>query len=82
MVNDLLADTKAVLLFLLGAVMALMAWIGRRHLKEFDELKRNAVTREELYRLHAENKDRLDSIGTTVDRTDGRIDQLYRDLMK
>lgn len=53
--NELLADTKALVLALLGLVMTLFAFIGRRHLKDFDELKKNvqdldenSVTRAEL----------------------------------
>lgn len=58
--NELLNDTKAVLLFLIGAIMTLFAWIGRRHLKEFDEWKEKSVTRDELLRTLAQmSEDRL-----------------------
>lgn len=57
--NDLFEDTKAIVIFLLGAIMTLLSWIGRQHLREFSEfkknsaseihdLKENSVTREEL----------------------------------
>jgi hypothetical protein len=80
-VNELLSDAKTVVLGLLGLLMTLFAFIGRRHLKEFDELKRNAVSRAEVERMHEENRDKLDAIDETVTATHRRIDEMYRDMI-
>lgn len=79
--NELLPDAKTFVLWLFGLVMTLFTFIGRRHLKEFDELKKNAVTRAEVERMHIENKDKLESIDETVTATHRRIDEMYRDMV-
>jgi hypothetical protein len=76
--NELLSDTKAVLIFLLGAVMTLLSWIGRRQVKRIDDLEETAVTRDELARtlaqmredrlqMHQENREELRYIRERVD---------------
>lgn len=76
--NEFLSDTKAVFLFLLGAFMSLLAWMGRREQKRIDDLKENSVTRKELaetlrqmrddrIRMHQENREELRYIRERVD---------------
>lgn len=78
--NELFPDLRAIALWLVIAVMAILAFFGRRHLKEYDEFKKNAVTRSELQRMHVENGNKMDGITEIVTKTSDRIDQLYRDL--
>lgn len=79
--NELFPDAKTVVLWLFGLVMTLFGFIGKRHLKDFDELKRTSISRAEVERMHGENSNKLDVIEEGVTRTHERIDQLYRDLM-
>lgn len=46
--NEWLPDTKTLFLWLLGAIVALGTFIGRRHLKDYDEFKKAVATRDEL----------------------------------
>lgn len=56
---------------ILGAAMALLAWIGKRLHDRVDQHDRNHVTRDELdktiTRLHAENRENLQYIRERVD---------------
>lgn len=86
--NELFPDAKSVVLWLGGLVMALGGFILRGYHKDIETLKRNSVSREDVQRMHEENKDKLDAIDETViatqvsvTKTHERIDQLYRDLM-
>jgi Tfp pilus assembly protein PilO len=76
--NELLNDTKAIFIVLLGAFMSLLAWMGRREQKRIDDLKENSVTREELAKtltqmredrlqMHRENREELRYIRERVD---------------
>lgn len=55
--NELIDDTKSILLWLLGGVMALLSWIGRRQVRRIDQLEASSVTREELVRTIAQMRD-------------------------
>jgi hypothetical protein len=77
--NDIFGDPKSIIVGLIGAVMALLAWIGRR---ELERVKGdNQSLRDDMERRHKENIDRLDRIETGVTDTHRRIDDLYRDLL-
>jgi hypothetical protein len=76
--NELLSHAKSVVLGLLGALMALLAWLGRRQMRRIDDLERNSVTREELsqtltqmredrLQMHRENREELRYIRERVD---------------
>lgn len=76
--NDLLDDTKSIILVLLGAVMTLFTWIGKRSIRRIDHLEANSVSREELTRtlaqmredrlqMHRENREDLRYIRERVD---------------
>lgn len=79
--NDL-PETKTVIEWLFGAFVAVLTWIGRFQIKRIDRLEQHYMPRVEVERLHEENRQRLDEIRETVGRTEARMDQLYRDLMK
>ena len=81
--NELLDDLNAVLLFLFGGVMSLLAWMGKRQINRIDRLEQSAVTREELAKtlsqmredrlqMHRENREELKYIR---DRLDGIADR-------
>lgn len=77
--NDIFGDPKSIIVGLIGAVMTLLAWIGRR---ELERVKGdNQSLRDDMERRHKENIDRLDRIETGVTDTHRRIDDLYRDLL-
>lgn len=78
--NELFPDLRAIALWLLGVIVMLFGFIGRRHLKDFDELKKNAVTRAELERMHQENGNKLDTISEDVSSTRTRVDDLFKFL--
>lgn len=76
--NELLSDAKTVLLWLFGAIMALLAWFGKRQIKRIDDLERDSVTRKEFaavmdhsrqdrQRMHDENRAELQYIRERVD---------------
>jgi hypothetical protein len=72
--NELLDDTKSVLLFLMGAVMTLFGWIGKRALNRLDEcVTRDELTktlsqmREDRLQMHRENREELRYIRERVD---------------
>jgi cell division protein FtsB len=82
-VNDLFPEAKTVFMWLLGVVMALLAWIGKRQIRRIDDLERQSVTREELsqtlkqmredrLQMHRENREELRYIR---DRVDGIADR-------
>ena len=79
--NELFPDVRAIALWLLGAIVTILGFFGRRHLKEYDEFKKGAISRVEVERMHQENGSKLDAIGETATATHARIDQLYRDLL-
>jgi hypothetical protein len=70
-VNELFDDAKAVAVWLGGFVLGVFYWIFARHLRQFDELKKNAMTKEEFREAlneireerrmnHAQNSAKLD----------------------
>ena len=83
--NDLLNDPKALVGYLLTALMGLVMYIWRKNDQEtrdrITNLEKNAVTKTDMDKRHAENIGRLDRIETAVTGTHRRIDDLYRDLM-
>lgn len=81
-----------VVAILMSVVTGLLGFLGRDVLKRVKHLEDTKVGKDDLAKLeksmseqrrsmHAENKERLESIGEGVTRTHERIDQLYRDLM-
>lgn len=90
--NDLFADPKAVAIALLGALVAVLTYLGRDALKRLTELERNSVDKSYVDTRHHENTGRFDSLGRRFDKledvvtnavtgTHKRIDDLYRDLL-
>lgn len=77
-----LPEPRTLLEWVVGALVALIAWLGRETRARVRRLEENAVMREEMLRLHEENKDRLDEIRDTTTKTHERIDQLYRDTTR
>lgn len=76
--NEIFDDAKSIVVGLLGAIMALLTWWGRREIKRIDTLERESVTREELaetlkqmrddrLQMHGENRDELRYIRERVD---------------
>lgn len=76
--NELFDDAKSILLVLIGVVMSLITWIGKRQIKRIDALEQSTVTREELARtlaqmredrlqMHRENREELRYIRERVD---------------
>lgn len=80
--NELQPDPRTLLEWLVGALVTVIAWLGRGAHARLRRLEENAVMREEMLRLHEENKDRLDEIRETTTATHNRIDQLYRDITR
>lgn len=78
--NDLLTDPKSLALTFLGALMALLTWIGKGALRRIEELEKNAVTRPYVDQKHEENRATLSEIKAAVTATHRRIDDLYRDF--
>lgn len=82
--NELLSDPKAIAIGLMGTVMTLLAWMGKRFVRRLDEVERHHVTRAALEsmltsmrierrEMHTENKETLDSIATKVDDLRDRV---------
>lgn len=76
--NELFNDAKSVVLWLLGALMALLTWWGKRQTNRIDDLERESVTRKELaetltqmredrWRMHEQNTSELRYIRERVD---------------
>lgn len=76
--NELLNDAKTILLGLIGAILALLTWLGKRQIRRIDDLERGSVTREELantltqmredrLQMHRENREELRYIRERVD---------------
>lgn len=76
--NEIFSDAKTIILSLLGALMGLMLWLGRREVKRIDDLEKHSVTRDELattlsqlredrLRMHNENREELRYIRDRVD---------------
>lgn len=76
--NELLQDTKAVILGLLALLMGLITFLGKRELKRLAAIEANYVTRHELsetlkvlredqQRMHAENRADMRYIRARVD---------------
>lgn len=76
--SEIFSDAKTVILGLLGAMMALLTWLGRRQITRIDDLERESVTREELsntltqmredrLQMHRENREELRYIRERVD---------------
>lgn len=91
--NELLSDTKSIILGLFAVVMSLITFIGKNHLKRLRALEASAVRRQELTQLredikhdrqemHQANQDKLNRIDETVTATHRRIDELYRDMIQ
>lgn len=90
--NDLLNDPKAIAITLLGALVAVLTFLGKDVLKRLKELERNSVDKNYVDTRHHENTGRFDALGRRFDKledvvtqavtgTHRRIDDLYRDLM-
>lgn len=91
--NEILSDTKSIILGLLAVLMSIITWIGKDHMKRLRALEADAVRKGDLEQLredikqdrlamHQENTDKLDRIDETVTSTHQRIDALYRDMVK
>lgn len=95
--NDLLNDPKALVGYLLTALMGLAMYIWRKSDADKDRrienLERNAVTKAYVDERHNENTGRFENLGRRFDkledvvteavtRTHSRIDDLYRDLIE
>lgn len=76
--NEILDDAKSVVLWLIGALMAVLTWLGRRQISRIDRLEAASVTREELAKtlaqmredrlqMHRENREELRYIRERVD---------------
>lgn len=76
--NEIFDDAKSVILWLLGAIMAVLTWLGKRQIKRIDDLERDAVKRDELSKtlaqmredrlqMHRENREELRYIRERVD---------------
>lgn len=81
--NEFNGDSKSIILWLFGAIMALLTWLGKRQVKRIDDLERTSVSREELAKtltqmredrlqMHKENREELRYIR---DRVDGIADR-------
>lgn len=86
-------DWKQVAQWLGWAVAMLLAYMGRDALKRIEHLENTSVSKTDLENLedrlnsrsdemHGDNGKRLEGIATGIRETHGRIDDLYRDLMK
>lgn len=86
-------DWKQVAQWLGWAVAMLLAYMGRNALKRIEHLEQTTVCKDDLdklegrlteqnERMHGQNSGRLDGISAGIRETHGRIDDLYRDLMK
>lgn len=75
--------------YLLGIIMAILAWIGEIYRRRVDDMKDDYVTRQELKdymaearqdreKMHDANIDRLDIIHNDMNRVHERIDDLAR----
>lgn len=82
--NDLLNEPKALIGYLLTALLGLVMYIWRRNDAEtqrrIENLEKSAVTQADVDKRHEENIDRLDRIETAVTGTHRRIDDLYKNL--
>jgi Ser/Thr protein kinase RdoA (MazF antagonist) len=78
--NDVFTDWKNAAITLLGALVAVLSFIGRGALKRLEWLEKNAATKADTNQRHQENLERLDRIETATTGTHKRIDELYRDL--
>lgn len=76
--NEIFDDAKSIVLGLLGAIMALLTWWGKRQTSRIDDLERTSVTRDELsetltqmredrWRMHEQNASELRYIRERVD---------------
>lgn len=76
--NEIIEDTKSILVWLLGALMAILTWLGRRQISRIDRLEAGSVTRDELAKtlaqmredrlqMHRENREELRYIRERVD---------------
>lgn len=76
--NEILSDVKSIILWLVGALMALLTWFIKRQDKRIEDLERGSVTREELaqtltqmredrLQMHRENREELRYIRERVD---------------
>jgi cell division protein FtsB len=76
--NEIIGDAKSAIIWLLGVVMALLAWLGKRQINRIDSLERESVTRKELaetltqmredrQQMHSENKAEFRYIRERVD---------------
>lgn len=91
--NELLTDTKSLILGLLAMIVAIISWLGKDHVKRLRALEADAVRKDDLEQLrqnlkqdreqmHRENQDKLNRIDETVTSTHQRIDALYRDMVQ
>lgn len=86
--NDFFSDPKSAALGLLGTLVGVITWLGKREIRRIDKALDESVRRHEFEQLrkdmdsrHGENIARLDRIDTATTGTHKRIDDLYCDLM-
>lgn len=88
---ELLLDIKAIAIGLLGLVMALLSWIGNRHIRRLDELEKSAATKEEFRKAfddliserranHVENSQKLDRLLEKIDANEVRASNSRHEL--
>lgn len=79
--NDLLPDAKTAFMWLLGALVTLLTWLGKGLHSRVTRLERGSITRpefktaldefrQERREMHAENRE-------TLSRIHERVDQLW-----
>lgn len=89
MTTDLLADTKAVILWLLGVIVGLLTWSGKRLYSKVEDLEKTAVTKEHFERtiqqmrddratMHAENRETARESREMLGRIHDRVDDLWK----
>lgn len=73
--NDLLGDWKNIAIGLLGALVAVLSWIGTGVMKRLNYLERHAVLKQDLDKYHQENLGNFREIKAHLERQDkGRED--------
>jgi hypothetical protein len=89
-VNELYEAWKSIAIILLGILMAIVGWFGKRNAEHIDELRQNAITRKELTEAldrievrqrvhHGENRDLLERIVTKIDANEERAAKTRHD---
>ncbi len=76
--NEIIDDTKSIILCLFGVIMALLTWFAKRQDSRIERLEQRSVTRDELaetlnqmrdarQQMHRENREELRYIRERVD---------------